>query len=110
MTLAGPIKYRHVRGYPVCARMQQLLIILLIKVAGAASIASILSRSSRFLSLLLREERTLAESLQLCLSVSLLCSFGSLIRLQTHTYAAADICLEASLLCGIVGGYVSGLF
>jgi two-component system LytT family sensor kinase len=38
-----------------------------------------------------------------------LCSFGSLIRLQTHTYAAADICLEASLLCGIVGGYVSGL-
>jgi two-component system LytT family sensor kinase len=89
--------------------MQQLLIILLIKVAGAASIASILSRSSRFLSLLMREERTLAESLQLCLSVSLLCSFGSLIRLQTHTYAAADICLEASLLCGIVGGYVAGL-
>ncbi len=89
--------------------MQQLLIILLIKVAGAASIASILSRSSRFLGLLMREERTLAESLQLCLSVSLLCSFGSLIRLQTHTYAAADICLEASLLCGIVGGYVAGL-
>jgi two-component system LytT family sensor kinase len=89
--------------------MQQLLIILLIKVAGAASIASMLSRSSRFLSLLMREERTLAESLQLCLSISLLCSFGSLIRLQTHTYAAADICLEASLLCGIVGGYVSGL-
>jgi two-component system LytT family sensor kinase len=89
--------------------MQQLLIILLIKVAGAASIASLLSRSSRFLSLLMREERTLAESLQLCLSISLLCSFGSLIRLQTHTYAAADICLEASLLCGIVGGYVSGL-
>jgi two-component system LytT family sensor kinase len=57
----------------------------------------------------MREERTLAESLQLCLSISLLCSFGSLIRLQTHTYAAADICLEASLLCGIVGGYVSGL-
>jgi two-component system, LytTR family, sensor kinase len=89
--------------------MQQLLIILLIKVAGAASIASMLSRSSRFLGLLMREERTLAESLQLCLSISLLCSFGSLIRLQTHTYAAADICLEASLLCGIVGGYVSGL-
>jgi two-component system LytT family sensor kinase len=89
--------------------MQQLLIILLIKVAGAASIASILSRSSRFLGLLMREERTLAESLQLCLSVSVLCSFGSLIRLQTHTYAAADICLEASLLCGIVGGYVAGL-
>ena len=109
------IDTRRPKDVPSCstatvpARMQQLLIILLIKVAGAASIASILSRSSRFLSLLMREERTLAESLQLCLSISLLCSFGSLIRLQTHTYAAADICLEASLLCGIVGGYVAGL-
>jgi two-component system, LytTR family, sensor kinase len=89
--------------------MQQLLIILLIKVAVAASIASILSRSSHFLGLLLREERTLTESLQLCLAISLACAAGSLIRLQTHTYVSADICLEASLVCGIVGGYVSGL-
>ncbi len=89
--------------------MQQLLIILLIKVAVAASVASILSRSSRFLGLLLREERTLVESLQLCLIVSMACAAGSIIRLQTHTYVSADICLEASLLCGIVGGYVSGL-
>ncbi len=89
--------------------MQQLLINLLIKVAVAASIASILSRSSWFLGLLMREERTLGESLKLCLSVSLACAAGSLIRLQTHTYVSADICLEASLVCGIVGGYVSGL-
>ena len=89
--------------------MQELLIILLIKVAGAASIASILSRSSRFLALLLRAERKMVESLQLCLSLSVLCAAGSLIRLKTHQYSAADICLEASLISGIVGGYVSGL-
>lgn len=89
--------------------MQQLLIILLIKVAVAASIASLLSRFSQFLNLLLREERTMADNLKICLSVSLVCAVGSMIRLQTHSYAAADICLEASLVCGIVGGYVSGL-
>jgi two-component system LytT family sensor kinase len=89
--------------------MQELLISLLIKVAVAASVASILSRSSRFLGLLLRDERTLVQNLQLCLIVSTACAAGSVLRLQTHTYVSADICLEASLLCGIVGGYVSGL-
>jgi two-component system LytT family sensor kinase len=89
--------------------MQQLLIILLVKVAGAASIASILSRSGRFLNLLLREERSLVENLQFSLSVSLLCAGGSLIRIYSHGYQAADICLEAGLVCGVVGGYLSGL-
>jgi two-component system LytT family sensor kinase len=89
--------------------MDELLIILLIKVAGAASIASLLSRSSRFLALLLDEERGITQILQFSFAVSLLCGAGSLIRLYTGTYAAADICLEASLLCGIVAGYVSGL-
>lgn len=88
--------------------MEWLLINLLIKVAAAASIASILSRSGKFLNLLLRDTRTIAENLELCLSVSLLCAAGSLVRLHS-AYSAADICFEASLICGIVGGYVSGL-
>ncbi len=89
--------------------MDQLLIInLLIKVAAAASIASILSRSGRFLGLLMRDTRTIVENLQLCLTLSLLCAAGSLVRLHS-TYSAADICFEAALVCGIVGGYVSGL-
>jgi two-component system LytT family sensor kinase len=90
--------------------MQQLLIVLLIKIAGAASIASILSRSSRFLALLLREQRRMVENLQFCFSVSILCALGSTIRLFTNNqYSAADICLEAGVICGVAGGYVAGL-
>jgi two-component system LytT family sensor kinase len=88
--------------------MDRLLILLLVKVAAAASIASILSRSGRFLGLLMRDTRTIVENLQLCLTLSVLCAMGSLVRLHS-TYSAADICFEAALVCGIVGGYVSGL-
>jgi two-component system LytT family sensor kinase len=88
--------------------MDRLLILLLVKVAAAASIASILSRSGRFLGLLMRDTRSIAENLQLCLTLSVLCAMGSLVRLHS-TYSAADICFEAALVCGIVGGYVSGL-
>jgi len=45
-------------------------ILLLVKVAAAASIASILSRSGRFLGLLMRDTRSIAENLQLCLTLS----------------------------------------
>jgi len=88
--------------------MDRLLITLLIKIAAAASIASILSRSGRFLGLLMRDARSIGANLQLSLAVSLLCAAGSLVRLHSP-YAAADICFEASMVCGIVGGYVAGL-
>jgi len=90
--------------------MERLLITLMIKLAAAASIASILSRSSKFLSLLLREERSMLERGQLALAISGFCGAGSIIRIYTQqAYAAADMCLEASLLAGLIGGYVSGL-
>ncbi|MBI5281689.1 MAG: histidine kinase [Candidatus Solibacter usitatus] len=89
--------------------MEKQFIILMIKLTAAASIASILSRSSRFLNLLLREERTLLERLQLSFGISAFCGAGSIVRIFTQTYAAADMCLEGSLLAGIIGGYISGL-
>ncbi len=89
--------------------MDNQVIILMIKLAAAASIASILSRSSRFLSLLLREERTLIERLHLTSGISAFCAAGSAVRIFTRGYAAADMCLEGSLLAGIIGGYISGL-
>ncbi|MBI5085245.1 MAG: histidine kinase [Acidobacteria bacterium] len=89
--------------------MERQFIILMIKLTAAASIASILSRSSRFLNLLLREERTLLERLQLSFGISAFCGAGSIVRIFTQTYAAADMCLEGSLLAGIIGGYISGL-
>jgi LytS/YehU family sensor histidine kinase len=73
--------------------MDRLLILLLVKVAAAASIASILSRSGRFLGLLMRDTRSIAENLQLCLTLSVLCAMGSLVRLHS-TYSAADMCRD----------------
>lgn len=89
--------------------MEQLLVILLIKLAAASSIASLLSRSSRFLNLLLKEDRSMVERLELSAGISAFCALGSLVRLATRTYTAADIALEGSMVCGLVGGYVSGL-
>ena len=89
--------------------MEKQFIILLIKLAAAASIASILARSSKFLNLLLRERRTMLEQLQLSLGISGFCAAGSVVRIYTQSYAAADMCLEGSLLAGLIGGYVSGL-
>ncbi|MEJ5368162.1 MAG: histidine kinase [Bryobacteraceae bacterium] len=89
--------------------MDNQIIILMIKLAAAASIASILSRSNHFLGLLLREERTALEGLQLAGMVSAFCVAGSFIRIATGSYAAAEMAMEGSLLAGIIGGYIPGL-
>lgn len=89
--------------------MDNQLIILMVKLAAAASIASILSRSNHFLNLLLREERTTLERLLFSAMISAFCVAGSLIRIFTRSYAGAELCMEGSLLAGIIGGYVSGL-
>jgi two-component system LytT family sensor kinase len=89
--------------------MEQLLAILLVKLAAAASIASILARSARFLNLLMREERSLFEQLQIGAGVSAVCAAGSTVRIFTRSYSAFDIALEGSMVSGIVGGYLTGL-
>jgi two-component system LytT family sensor kinase len=47
--------------------LDQHLVILLVKLAVAASLASILTRSGRFQRMLMREERTLAQRVQMAL-------------------------------------------
>ncbi|MBA3975628.1 MAG: sensor histidine kinase [Candidatus Solibacter sp.] len=89
--------------------MEQQIIILLVKLAVAASFASILSRSSRFLNLLLREDRTTLERLQIALGIAVFCATGASFRLSSGAYLGADLSLEGSIVAGIVGGYISGL-
>lgn len=89
--------------------MEQQLVILLVKLAVAASVASILARSGTFLRMLMREDRTLPQRLKLALSISAVVSAGVGIRILTHSYQAVDLGLEGSLLAGILGGYVAGL-
>jgi two-component system LytT family sensor kinase len=59
--------------------------------------------------MLMREERTLRQRVQLALSFSAIFSAGVATRVLTNSYQAVDLGLEGSLLAGVVGGYVTGL-
>jgi two-component system LytT family sensor kinase len=89
--------------------MEQQLVILLVKLAVAASLASILARSGAFLRMLMREDRTLPQRVKLALAISAVVCAGIGIRILSKGYAAVDLQLEGCLLAGILGGYVTGL-
>lgn len=81
----------------------------LIKVAVAASIASILMRFASMQRLLLKDERTVGDRLQLAFTFSLVFGGGAAIRVLSKQYQAVDLALEGSVIAGMLGGYVSGL-
>src|ERR1039457_5479980 len=84
---------------------------LLVKLAAMASIASVLARSNRFKNLLMGETRTLNQRVALSLWLSSAFAVSVAIRVfGSKSYQAADLGLEGSLLAGILGGYVTGLF
>jgi two-component system LytT family sensor kinase len=87
----------------------QQLATLLLRVAVAASLASILSRFSPFQRMLMREDRTLLQRFQLALSCSATYGAGVALRVLNVNYQAVDLGLEGSLTAGMVGGYVTGL-
>lgn len=89
---------------------EQLLVFLLVKLAVAASLASILTRSQRFQRMLLREERTLAQRVHMAVVCAVIFGAGVWVRVLTHNdYAAVDLGLEGSLVMGMLGGYITGL-
>jgi len=85
------------------------LVILLLRLAVAASLASILIRFQAFQQLLMRDDRTLVQRLRLALVCSAVFAVGVETRLLIPTYVAVDMGLEGSLLAGLIGGYVPGL-
>jgi two-component system LytT family sensor kinase len=88
----------------------QQLLTLLLRVAVAASLASILSRFSAFQMMLMREDRTLVQRVKLALMFWVVYGASVLFRvLNPAKYDAVDLGLEGSLLSGMVGGYVTGL-
>ncbi len=90
--------------------IEQLLVILLVKLAVAASLASILTRSQRFQRMLMREERTLAQRVHMTVVCAAIFGAGVWVRVLTHNdYAAVDLGLEGSLVMGMLGGYITGL-
>ncbi len=90
--------------------LQQYLVILLVKLAVAASLASLLTRSGRFQRMLMREERTLTQRVQMAIVCAVIFGSGVATRIMTHdAYQAVDLGLEGSLAIGMLGGYVTGL-
>jgi two-component system LytT family sensor kinase len=88
----------------------QLLVILLVKTAVAASLASFLTRFGWFQRMLMREERTLSQRVQMALVCAVIFGAGMGTRVITHpNYQAVDLGLEGSLVMGMLGGYVTGL-
>jgi two-component system LytT family sensor kinase len=93
----------------------QHLVLLCVKLAVAASLASILTRSAAFQRMLLREERTLTQRVQMALACAAIFGAGVFIRVYTRdfpaasTYQALDLGLEGSLVMGLLGGYVTGM-
>src|SRR4051812_37572522 len=85
------------------------LVILLVKLAVAASLASILVRIGALSRALMRNERTLAQRFYLALGFAAIFGAGVVTRLLTQGYQAVDLGLEGSLLAGILGGYFTGL-
>jgi two-component system LytT family sensor kinase len=88
----------------------QHLLILLVKLAVAASLASILTRSTGFQRMLMREERTLTQRFKMALVCALIYGAGVAVRVGAHGgYQAVDLGMEGSLVMGMLGGYVTGL-
>src|SRR5579884_408440 len=87
----------------------QDLLTLLLKVAVAASLASILSRFGAFQRMLVSEERTIGQRTRLALSIAAPFAFGVGTRVFIPTYLAVDLGLEGSMVAGLIGGYYTGL-
>jgi two-component system, LytTR family, sensor kinase len=89
--------------------LNSFLVSLLFKLGIMAAIASVLARSNRFKSMLMRESRTLNQRLAFSLWLATVFAAGVTARLMSRNYQAADLALEGSLLAGLLGGYVTGL-
>ena len=86
---------------------RELLLSLLVKIAVMASMASLMLRWSFAKKMLLREQRTIHQRVQLGLLFGAVFLCGTLARLLLG-YKAAELGLESALACGLVGGYVTG--
>jgi two-component system LytT family sensor kinase len=89
--------------------LERYLVALLLKLGATACAASVLARSNRFQSMLMRESRTLNQRLELTMWLSAVFAASVATRVVSHNYHAADLGMEGSLIAGIVGGYVTGL-
>ncbi|HEX6466404.1 MAG TPA: histidine kinase [Terriglobales bacterium] len=86
-----------------------ILITLLIRLGVAAAIASGIVRSRFFKSILFREERSIAQTVQLVLIIGIPFALGVWIRASVRSFVAADVSFEGVILMGVMGGRFGGI-
>jgi two-component system, LytTR family, sensor kinase len=89
--------------------VERYYVSLLVRLGVVASIASVLARSGQFQSILMKEERTLRQRLELALWLSVVFGGSVATRVVSPTYQAADVGMEGAMVAGLMGGYVTGL-
>lgn len=92
---------------PSSAR-ELLLLVLLVKILVAASIASILARFAAFKQLVFLPEKTLRDQLAFGLVLGLALLFGVTLRV-IFRFPAPDMSLEGAVLAGVLGGPLAGI-
>jgi len=81
-----------------------ILITLLIKLGVAAAVAAALARSRTFQSLLLRDDRSLGQTLGLLAFICIPLGLGVWFRITVSNFLGADISFETTILLGILIG------
>ncbi|MBZ5646343.1 MAG: histidine kinase [Acidobacteriia bacterium] len=82
---------------------------LLVRLGVAAAVASALSRSRYFKSLLYREERNATQAIHLALFIAVPFALGVVVRMSVRNFIAADLALESAVLIGVIGGRGAGV-
>ena len=85
-----------------------LLLVLLVKILAAASIASILGRSASFKQLLFLQEKSVRERLVFGFVLGVALLFGVTLRV-IFRFQALDLSLEGAVLAGVLGGGLAGV-
>jgi two-component system, LytTR family, sensor kinase len=92
---------------PANAR-ELLLLVLLVKILAAASIASVLARSAYFKRLLFRPDKTLQDQLNFGLFLGIPLFIGATLRVLLK-YQAPELSFEGAALAGVLCGPVAGI-
>lgn len=85
-----------------------LLLVLLVKILVAASLASILARFAAFKQLVFLAEKSLRDQFLFGLVLGLALFFGVTLRV-IFGFPAPDLSLEGAVLAGVLGGHLAGI-
>jgi two-component system LytT family sensor kinase len=87
-----------------------ILINLLIKLGVAAAVSASLVRSLEFKKLLFREDRSSEQKIYLALWFGLPIFLGVWIRFAQKSFSSGDLSFETTMLLGVIGGRLAGMF